>query len=173
MNQSMVVLQQMFEAVGTSTTLFTLDGSSSFPAINNKFVNCFFWNGDTGLLIGDGTNSYVQGISVSNCIFVGPLTCVKWYQGTGYLADSLIITGCQFGGSNTHIDISNILHPQITGCYFLNNLYMLKKDTPNDGTISGNVFFANGGKDYGIIVSGTQGTGDFQLQATLSLALII
>jgi len=33
-----------------------LDGSSSFPAIN-KFVNCFFWNGETGLLIGDGTNS--------------------------------------------------------------------------------------------------------------------
>jgi len=81
-------------------------------AINNKFVNCFFLNGETGLLIGDGTNSYVQGISVSNCIFVGCVTCVKWYQGTGTLADLLIMTGCQFGGSNTQININNILPVQ-------------------------------------------------------------
>jgi len=62
--------------IGTSTTHFTVDGSSSFPEINNKFVNCFFWNRETGLLIGDDTNSYVQGVSVLNC---NPVTCVKWY----------------------------------------------------------------------------------------------
>jgi len=38
-----------FEAFGTSTTLFTLNGDSSFPAINNKFVNCFFWNRESSL----------------------------------------------------------------------------------------------------------------------------
>jgi len=84
-----------FELVGNSTVLFTLDGDSTFPAINDKFVNCFFWNGETGLLTGDRTNSYAQGVSLSNCIFVGPVTCMKWYQGSGSLADSLIITGCQ------------------------------------------------------------------------------
>jgi len=36
---------------------------------------------------------------------------------------------------------------------------MLNITTPNDGIISGNVFFANGTKAYGITVSGTQGTG--------------
>jgi len=81
---------------------------------------------------------------------------VKWYQGSGTLTDLLIMTGCQFGASNTQIDINNILHPQLVGCYFLDTLYM---HTPNDGTISGNVFFANGTKAYGITISGTQGTG--------------
>jgi len=52
--------------------------------------------------------------------------------------DSLIITGCQFGGTNTQIDINNILHPQVTGCYFLDTLYMFNITTPCDGTISGN-----------------------------------
>jgi len=132
--------------------------NSTFPAINNKFLNCFFCNGETGLLIGDGTNSYVQGISVLNCIFVGCVTCGKWYQGTGTLAD-LIMTGYQFGGSNTQIDINNILHPQLIGWYFLDTLYMLNIDTPNDGTISGSVFFANGTKAYSITILGTQGTG--------------
>jgi len=83
-----------FELVGTTTTLFTLDGDSTFPAINNKFINCFFWNGKTGLLIEDRTNSYAQGVSLSNCIFVSPVTCMKWFQGSGTLADLLIITGC-------------------------------------------------------------------------------
>jgi len=94
-----------------------------------------------------------------NCIFVGCVTCVKWYQGTGTLADWLIMTGCQFGGSNTQINIDNILHPQLVGCYFLDTLYLLNIDTPNDGKISGNVFFANGTKAYGITILGTQGTG--------------
>jgi len=40
---------------------------------------------------------------------------------------------------------------------------MLKIDTPNNGTISGNVFFANGSKDYGISVSRTQGTGGLSI----------
>jgi len=110
-------------------------------------------------LVGDRTNSYAQGVSLSNCIFVGPVTCIKWYQGSGSLADSLIITGCQFRGTNTQININNILHPQITGCYFLNTLYMFNITTPNDGTISGNVFFANGTKAYGITILGDQGTG--------------
>jgi len=70
-----------------------------------------------------------------------------------------IITGCQFGGTNTQIDINNILHPKITGCYFLNTLYMFNITTPNNGTISGNCYFANGTKSYGITISGDQGTG--------------
>jgi len=45
------------------------------------------------------------------------------------------------------------------GCYFLNTLYMLNITTPNDGSISGNCFFANGSKSYRITVSGDQGTG--------------
>jgi len=84
---------------------------------------------------------------------------LDWTQGTGTLVDSLIITGCQFGGTNTQIDINNILHLQVTGCYFLDTLYMFNITTPNDRTISGNCFFANGTKAYGITVSGDQGTG--------------
>jgi len=61
-----------FEAVVTSTTHFSLDGNS-FPAIKNKFVNCFFWNRETGLLIGDGTNSNLRSFFVerSRCRNVG------------------------------------------------------------------------------------------------------
>jgi len=39
----------------------------------------------------------------------------------------------------------------------------LHDDTPNDGTISGSVFFANGSKVYGIKISLTQGTGGFAI----------
>jgi len=36
---------------------------------------------------------------------------------------------------------------------------MFNITTPNDGTISGNCFFANGTKSYGITLLGDQGTG--------------
>jgi len=124
-------------------------------------------------LIGDRTNSFVQGVSLSNCIFVSCVTCMNWTQGSGTLKDSLIITGCQFGGTNTQIDINNILHPQVTGCYFLNTLYMFNITTPCGGTISGNCFFANGTKAYGITVSGDQGTGGLVITGNSFLALII
>jgi len=153
-----------FEAFGTSTTHFTLDGSSSFPAINNKFVNCFFWNRETGLLIGDSTNSYVQGVSVLNCIFVNPVTCVKWYQGTGTLAD---MAGCQLGGSNTQIDINNVLHPQLTGCYLLNTLYMLM------GQFQEMSFLPMVVKDMASSSPELKGRACLQSQATLPMASII
>ena len=155
-----------FTAASTTTTHVTLQGQSSFPAINNKFVGCFIYNGNIGFLIGNGTLSYVQGVIIDSCVFVDNNgSCVYWINdSSGSLADSLVVSNCLLNGNNNQITTSEVLHVQLLGNYLsaaqTAGDYMLDLNNPNDSIVSGNFFFANGSTTgAGIVVQGTASNG--------------
>jgi hypothetical protein len=151
-----------FPTADMTSVHLAMEGNAAFPIINNKVSNCFFNKGGIGVLIGDGTDSHAQGINIVNSIFVGTNTCVKWRQGSGYLADALQVCNCQLNyGTVAGLDVEGVLHSQLVGNYIFGagpNQVLIAN--PRDSVVTGNLFFANGQANIlGVNMTGTSANG--------------
>jgi hypothetical protein len=105
-------------------TGLVIDGTPSIISYNHKITSVFFYNNNIALSIGSldsasQTNiSYVQGILVTNCIFVANNVGISWLSLASNLnADMLLITNCHINCNNVNIQTNNVWHLTVTGCF--------------------------------------------------------
>lgn len=126
-----------------------IDGNATFPIINMSFNQIYGKGWGAAILVGNGTDAYAQGIQIVNSRFLAGVSCVKWYQGAGSLADWLTFNGshCNPGtGAGIGLDLNGVLDANISNNYFLlGSGGTAVKIAPAAGDfIGGNIIVANG-----------------------------
>jgi hypothetical protein len=144
-----------FEQSGSGIGL-NVNGSSNFNADNLTINNNFFLNGNIGLKIGDGNNSYVSGVVASKNFFVGCATSILW-NSANVTQDSLVLFGNQFNPTptGTGVQTNNVYHIQCFGNYFLGGAEQTQFTLIGDSQIYGNLFYGGSNRNGVNVVSST------------------
>ena len=151
-----------------ATQHVTVNGTSSLTAFQTLFDTCTFTLGTTAIQVGNGSTSYVQGVSAIGCQFISVHDYIGYWDNStsGFLADSFRFIGCQMSANTTIIYANNVMQVGIIGCYVL----PAEADTGANpilinlvgcsGVVSGNDFYAgNTPTAIGVSISGTGNGG--------------
>lgn len=175
MQQSNFINDKFYGVVNTSLggpnsrngTGVSSNGNSSQLAYGPSFVNCWWGAQNIGVLIGDGTNSYVQGVKITGGSFVAGNQLVKWHSSnTNQQNDYLSVIGVDIQPYGIGIDVDTVTTVNLLGNYFVgsngaaNATFVNIAETGNQVqiiTISGNSFASDGAVQGGLVIAGTTG----------------
>ncbi len=156
-------------AVSTDATQHvTINGTSSLTCFQTLFDTCTFTLGTRALQVGNGTTSYVQGVSAIGCQFISVHDYIGYWDNStsGFLADSFRFIGCQMASNTASIYANNVMHVGIIGGYVLPSVAdsganpILINLVGCSGVVSGNDFYAgNTPTAIGVSISGTGNGG--------------
>jgi hypothetical protein len=151
-------------AVSTdATTHVTINGTSALTSFQTLFDTCTFTLGTTAIYVGNGTTSYVQGVTAIGCQFISVHDYIGFWDNStsGFLADSFKFVGCQMASNTNSIYANNIMHVGIIGGYVLPSVSdsganpVLINLVGCSGVVSSNDFYAgNTPTAIGISISG-------------------
>ncbi len=156
-------------AVSTDATQHvTINGTSALTCFQTLFDTCTFTLGTTALQVGNGTTSYVQGVSAIGCQFISVHDYIGFWDNStsGFLADSFRFIGCQMASNTASIYANNVMHVGIIGGYVLPSVAdsganpVLIDLVDCSGVVSGNDFYAgNTPTAIGVSISGVGNGG--------------